>query len=228
MMRPMSALTDLSFEEWIDHAFGHEVRFERPEWYWDDDIDFWRPPPDQAVDYLTRLFENAPEHLTWFSDAQAAQGLSYLVNTSVGMHPDLWNPGVPVGERERLSHSVAIFFRDFMMPRCEPRLGHLSEPGPPLNMRAYMWWDGFPATWSPDDPDRTALVAAEMSCLSDVLSLDSVACQEAALHGLGHWARDPHAGPAAMAVIDAYLERGAAPRDELLSYARAARTGCIL
>lgn len=224
----MAALTNLSFEQWIEHAFGHEVRFQRLEWFWDDDMDYWRPSPAQAVEYLTRLFENGPEHLKWFSDDQVAQGLSYLVNTSVGMHPELWSPDVPAGERAGLWPSVATFFRDFLMPRCEPRLGHLSEPGPPLNMRTYMWWDGFPATSGPDDPDHEMLVAAEMKCLADVLALDSVASQEAALHGLGHWARNPYGGPAAARIIDAYLKRGVAPREELLTYARAARTGCIL
>jgi hypothetical protein len=91
-----------------------------------------------------------------------------------------------------------------------------------------MWWDGFPATSKPDDPDRETLIDAEMKCLADVLGLVSVACQESALHGLGHWAGNSDGGPTATGIIDAYLEKGVAPRPELLIYARAARTGCIL
>jgi hypothetical protein len=146
MINGMAARTDLSFEDWIGHAFAHEVRFQRLEWHWDDDCDYWHPVSGQAVEYLTRLFEGAPEHLKWFSDAQIAQGLHYLVDCSVGMHPDLADQRVPASDRERLWRAVATFFRDFLMPRCEPILGHLSEAGSPLNSRAYMWWEGFPAT----------------------------------------------------------------------------------
>ncbi len=76
-------LTDLAFEQWIEHAFGHEVRHQRNPWFFDPDPDWWDPKPVQPVDYLTRLFEEPDQHLEWFTDAQIARGLTYLVSTSV-------------------------------------------------------------------------------------------------------------------------------------------------
>jgi hypothetical protein len=81
-MVPMVRLGELSFEEWIEHAFSHEVRLQRNAWFFDPDADWWNPEPREAVAYLTRLFENPDEHLHWFSDAQIAQGFTYLVSTS--------------------------------------------------------------------------------------------------------------------------------------------------
>ena len=75
-------LADLTFEHWLEHVFSHEVRFQRPAWFFDADHDWWDPKPVVAVGYLTRLFEDAETALRYFSDSQIAQGLTYLVSTS--------------------------------------------------------------------------------------------------------------------------------------------------
>jgi hypothetical protein len=64
-------LRTLSFDDWIEHVFSHEVRFRRPQWFFDIDADWWNPEPE-AVAYLTRLFENPEEPLYWLTDAQIA------------------------------------------------------------------------------------------------------------------------------------------------------------
>ncbi len=51
------------------------------------------------------------------------------------------------------------------------------------------------------------------------------ACQEGALHGLGHWGE--HAPNRAQELIDMFLSENRAARPELVAYARAARGGCI-
>ena len=58
-----------------------------------------------------------------------------------------------------------------------------------------------------------------------ILGLANPACQESALHGLGHAARQ--APERIGAIIGAFLEREAL-RPEILAYARSARSGCIL
>ena len=75
-------LTGLPFDEWIEHAFAHEVRFQRASWFFDPDHDWWDPDPGEAVSHLTRLFTEPEHSLRWFSDEQIAQGLTYLVSTS--------------------------------------------------------------------------------------------------------------------------------------------------
>lgn len=221
----MAARSDLSFEEFIEFQFGPAVRRHGNPWYFDLDADWWDPEPRTGIAYLTRLFSEGPEALQWFSDAQIAQGLDGLVNTAVtGGLAWMVDPITPATERVGVWSAVTRFFTNLLAPRCSPALGHLSEPGKPLNGRTYMWWDGFPPlTWG-DDPGRGVIEDAELTCLESVLAIDSAACQEAALHGLGHFGAEERSVP----IIDAYIERGQFARPELADYARAARVGAIL
>lgn len=220
----MAPRSDLSFEGFIEFQFGPAVRPRGNPWYFDVDADWWEPEPRTGIAYLTRLFSNGPEALQWFSDVQIAQGLDGLINTAVtGGLAWMVDPITPAAERAGVWSAVARFFTDLLAPRCSSALGHLSEPGAPLNLRTYMWWDGFPPlTWG-DEPGRGVIEDAELTCLEAVLAIESAACQEAALHGLGHFAPAERS----TTIIDAYLERGQFARPELAAYARAARVGDI-
>ena len=222
----MAAISDLTFEQFVEFQFGHEVRAHGNPWYCDADGDWWWPEPRTGVAYLTRLFANGPEVLQWFSDAQIAQGLTGLINAmAVGDQPWMRDPITPANDRAAAWNAVAIFFADVLAPRCSPTLGHLSEEGAPLNLVTYMWWESFPGFANPDDPQRELVDEAELACLESILALDSAACQEAALHGLGHWTRRE---PRCEKIIDDYLGSDRAVRPELNTYAKAARAGCIL
>ena len=222
----MAARSDLSFEEFIEFQFGPAVRTHGNPWYFDLDADWWEPEPRAGIACLTRLFSEGPQALQWFSEEQIAQGLGGLVNTAaVGAQPWMYDRVTPAHERAGVWSAISIFFAEVLAPRCSATLGHLSEEGAPLNGRTYMWWDGFPGLASPDDPDRDLINDAELTCLKSVLALNSAACQEAALHGLGHWERHE---PRCLEIIDAYIASGAAARPELIAYATAARSGCVL
>ena len=153
-------LTDLTFDAWIEHAFGPAVRFDGNAWYFDLDCDWWDPEPAEAIAYFTRLFEDPEPALRWFADAQIAQGLTYLVDT-MAAGDDGWfsAPAAPVQHRLRCVAAIATLFAQLFAPRCTPHLGHRSETGGPLNTVCYMWWDVFPAIALPGDPHRTALEA---------------------------------------------------------------------
>ena len=221
----MAALAGLTFEQFVEFQFGHEIRAHGNPWYFDLDGDWWAPEPRTGIAYLTRLFANGPSVLEWFSDAQIAQGLEGLINTmAVGDQPWMRDPVTPADERAAAWSAVADFYRDLLAPRCVPILGHMAtELPPPLTSLAYMWWESFPGFANPDDPERELVDQAELDCLERILTLDSVACQEGALHGLGHWVRRE---PRCEGIIDRYIASGRAT-PELLAYARAARSGCI-
>jgi hypothetical protein len=215
------ALTSLSYEAWIEHVFSHEVRPYRNAWYFDPDCDMWSAPAWLSVGYLTRLFENPEPALAYFSDAQIAQGLHYLIDSGAGgVVLALGDESVPLIDRERCVRAIEILFANLFAARCTPHLSHLDEPGAgDLNGICYMWWDVF-ATGALD------LTGATLAAMERILALDSIACQESALHGLGHWrAYDERA---VEAIIDAYLTRRPCLRRELGAYARAARGGCVL
>lgn len=223
----MPALSHLSFSDWIEHAFSHEIRLHGNPWFFDLDADWWDPEPEEAVRYITRLFTDAPEALEWFSDDQIAQGFTYLMNTMAsGDNGWFYSQTVPEQARWECVEAMQPLFRELFAPRCQPLLSHLSETEPvSLNGVVYMWFDVLPSFALPDDPAFDRLNLALVRTMGVILDLDSLACQESALHGLGHWHRF-HA-QAVERMIDQYLASGAAARGELLTYARAARCGCV-
>jgi hypothetical protein len=221
-------LSYLAFNDWIEHAFSHEVRFQRTAWYFDLDCDYWNPAPVEAVDYLTRLFENSGPALRHFSDAQIAQGLTYLVSTSAsGDNGWLYSTDVPIAMRLRCIEAVATLFSDLFAPRCTPHLSHLSEKeAGPLNGVCYMWWDEFPCIALPGDPHFGLLHESALSAMEGIVCLASVACQESALHGLGHW-QHRHKDRVSQ-IIDRFLQTNPGLDPRLVTYAHSARCGCVL
>jgi hypothetical protein len=89
-----------------------------------------------------------------------------------------------------------------------------------------MWWDAMPIYGGPISADRKALHLAALETMTAILKFDSLACQESALHGLGHWYK---IFPQPIErLVDEFLLLHANARPELLSYARSARCGCVL
>src|SRR5262249_26512755 len=132
-----------------------------------------------------------------------------------------------IADRLRLVRATIPLFTRLFAVRCAPVLAHLDEPGgTPLNGRCYMWWDTFPSLGRAGDPHLKEMQREALEALRAILSLNSLPCQESALHGLGHWHR--HQAEQVEEIIDDFLATHTTARPEILRYARAARTGCIL
>ena len=249
-----------AFDDWLRHVLDRPVAEHRGDaWYWHAEAEPWEhsPEPGTVVGYLSRLFEGAATLLRPFSDAQAAQGLEYLINNALSnyMFP-LMDPDVAWSERRRAIGAMYVVFASVFEPRCSPTLSHtLTEPDPavnPLNGPCYMWWDVCPlqgnAGPAPEedfvlpteelldpgpriDPYAADLEDEILGLLERTLALDNVACQEAGLHGLGH--RHHKHAASVEAIVDVYLQSRfpAWPPDEqgqsLRGYALAARRGMV-
>src|SRR5262249_8110092 len=112
-------------------------------------------------------------------------------------------------------------------PRCTPDLSHLGEAeAGTLNCVCYMWWDVFPSLALAGDPDLPTLHEAALSTMERILHLNSIACQESALHGLGHWQRVR--SETVTQIIDRFCVAHSTADLRLLAYARSARSGCVL
>jgi len=221
-------LTELNFDAWIEHAFAPEVRSQGNAWYFDDDPPWWDPPASAAVDHITRLFSDPQPPLKWFADSQIAQGLTYLFSISATGGKDwLSDPRVPVDKRLACVKSIFTLFERLFAPRCSADLSFMSRvAGAPLNTVCYMWWDEFIAIAHPDDPHHQALHDAALDVMEQTLRLPSIACQESALHGLGHWhLQFPERSET---IIDGYLAENAQRDPRLQLYARSAKSGCVL
>ncbi|GAB4571566.1 MAG: hypothetical protein Kow0077_08570 [Anaerolineae bacterium] len=217
---------DLSFEGWVRHIFDHPSQGQP--WYFDLDADWWDETarPDRTLDYLTRLLEAPRDLLAPYTDSQINDGLWYLLSNS--QHMDvLMNPHLPLEGRLRCLRGIETFYAQVFYSRCMEVLGHIDEPGAgPLNSACYMWWDLISLLPAPADRVREPLDRAVLDVLAAILQIDHVACQESALHGLGHW----HFGyPAAVqTIIEDFLRDAPHLTPGLRAYAEQAACGCVL
>ena len=216
----------LSFEDWVYFIFDHPA--EGPEWYWGDEAPFWKASAELTAAYVTQLFEEPFPALEGFRDQELNMGLRYLISPGLGEHMRcLDEPSISLAIRLRCVRSCESLFRKLLLPRCSPHLSHRDEPSrSPLNAVCYMWWDTMPVYGGPILADRHALQVAALETMAKILKLDSLACQESALHGLGHW----HSvfPEAVTTLVEEFLSLNPNARPELLAYARGARCGCVL
>ncbi len=172
---------------------------------------------------LTEVFECASTLLGHYEDEsldQAFWDLSSTVLVSVRDESIEW------AVRERFIRSFEPLFREFFAVRCRPVLGHLSEEGSPLNSACYMWFDFDCWRFTIDPLDGNPVDSAFLASMRAILAIDHVACEESALHGLGHWHHDH---PVEVeSIIDEFLACGPRLREDLREYACSARAGCVL
>ena len=161
-----------------DFIFGQPVP-EDPkskEWYWDVDLTF---DPREQVAHLTTIFRNAADLRSRYSPDQLEQGFWYLISGAhSGLCDLLWNTAVPWEARAELIDSTVVLYRDLFAVD-------------PLDTSAHMFWDGIAYDYSlTRDPETNAedrrVQDAIFEALVQILGLDSLTCQRAALHGLGH------------------------------------------
>jgi hypothetical protein len=205
--------------------FDHPVT--NPAWYWEEDLDAAELAPQQVVAYATRLFEAAGELLAPYSDAQANDGLWFLIGECTSPLYALSDPAVPLAERLRCIHAISTVFEQCFVPRCTPHLRHLDEDGAgALNGVCYMWWDIFPVGGVTQEAAPREIASAFLAVMEETLQLPSLACQESALHGLGHWAR--YNKGRCQSIISAFLLHHERLRPELREYAARASENHVL
>jgi hypothetical protein len=218
-------LSHLGYADWLNHLFDRPVG--AGSWHLALEADVYDGPAVEAVRHMTLLFRDPGWLPSLYSDAQIAAGFDALVGSGAGETVAwLFDSAVPEAARLAWAESQPAVFERLFAPRCTPVLIHRHEPDyGPLNLVCYMWWDSLSILPAPGDRTRAAFDAAMVAAMARVLAIDHPACQEAALHGLGHWAFvDP---TAAVPAIDHWLAHGHPSRPDLVPYAQAARGGCI-
>jgi hypothetical protein len=221
-------LEHLTFEEWLDRVFDHPVSDLNSAWYWDIDRDWWDEDSADTLDFMTRSFERAADAFQPYSDAQLNQGLWFLASNACSNHMfALMNEKLPWSARRRCIESIHQLYEQCFALRCSPHLSHIDESGAnPLNLVCYMWWDINPLYGKPDDPAHRELDEAVLQVMDSTLQLDSIACRESALHGLGHW---QHAYPERIGeIIDTFSMRRPDLPEELRAYMLNAYVGYVL
>jgi hypothetical protein len=137
---------------------------------------------------------------------------------------------VPLAKRVACLYSFYDVYEKLYARHCDPVLSSMmfkeDVNGNPLNNTCYMWWDNLPLYGKSGDPLREQLDQPILEVMAKTLQLNHMACQEGALHGLGHWKWNyPEF---VEATIDRFLEANPDLHPALRNYALAARTGQIL
>lgn len=178
--------------------------------------------------FMTKLFESPLFLCRYYSIPQIAQGLWYLACSATSNHMYcIHDNTVPRRDRIRLVTSFHDLFALLFAAKCAnyfSSAGHGPEPASPLNTICFMWWDLLPLSSRIDASNDKQIRNVALETLQRTLRLASWPCQEAALHGFGHyksWDLSLTSG-----AINAYLARNDIP-PELRSYAAHVRDGIV-
>lgn len=209
-------------KEWVDQVFGQAVGSAPSDLGRLIRLHEICGPNRDTLLRVAETFENAANLLRPYPDETLNQAFWDLSSNALYA---LQKEGIEWALRSRLIRSFETLFREVFAVRCRPVLGHCSEEGSPLNLACYMWWD-FDCWVAALDPlPRNPLDSAFLASMRSILEIDHIACQESALHGLGHW-HWAHAA-AVESIVDEFLERERHLPDRLREYACAARSGCV-
>ena len=224
----------ISYEEWVELIFNHQVAEKDVDfmnWY---NIDKYVDLEDEFSEiekthYLTRLFENATTDLVKYSDKQINEGLYYLIGEFSSNYSIAWKSDeVEWADKKRFIMSIYSLFANFFANKCSNSL--VNEAKNPINGVCFMWWDTMPMYLPENYPLRIQIEQMFLGIMKKTLQLKSVACQQAALHGLGHYYDDENP-KATQVIIDEYIKSFRGKHDDitkkLLEYAMYVRTGNV-
>ena len=210
--------------------------------------------PQHTLRYLTRLFKGPRFLLERFSPAQISQALWFIAHSASSNHMyAVLNEQLPWADRRCCIESVYDLNKMLFAVACDDACSHVDTQPNPLNDACYMWWDIVPygveyifpddyhKTWADVPPgelhsgvkiDRKSLAKHReahltmLATMERILSLQSVACREHALHGLGHF--HEHYPREVEYCIDTFLKTAHDLPRELVAYAHSAREGSVL
>ena len=217
-------IIEASFEEWIDFVFS-KGETER-DWISGDDFPNWSVDAATTLEYIEKTFRESASVLAGFSNSQLSNGLNFIHNASHSDTVHLFQKGnLPLDRRLSCLQSIRFLYSDCFAKRCDNVLSNWNEVANPLNGVCYMWWDVFVIFDNGDSTEEKLLSNECISVMKTALDIDHVACQESALHGLGHWQVDY--SNEVSAIINDFLESHPGLESELRNYAKSAQRGCV-
>ncbi len=183
---------------------------------------------EQLARYMERLFRTSGELPKTWSYKVLNRGLWYVG----GMESQFFHRmcrSVPVNQQQQAVLALRTLYSDLFKPSCPDHFGHLDagpEPANPLSSACYMLWDMDGGIGTLAVRGNVTVRAAAYEVLRYALELESVACNESALHGLGHL-HHAHGKRAARLVDEFLARRSRTVAPQLKRYAEAARVGLV-
>ncbi len=191
------------------------------------DID-WDSNREDLLRRITKFFRSSGDLTGTYTEDQLNTLLWKFVGET-GFFQVLFDNSLSLEQRLECIASMKCIYTSLFEQHCTRIMsnGLLDHPmgTSPLNSICYMWWDIFPHWGAPGKPELRDVDRALLALLSEILSIKHEACQESALHGLGHWHRN-YPGETEK-IIDLFISSNQAIPVVLKDYAMAARCGCI-
>ena len=207
----------LSFEDWLEY-----FRVDMP------DID-WFSDSATLLARLSQLMRSSDYLVQKYTHEEINKLLWMLLGES-GFFQVLYDDQLPLEGRLDCISAIGDLYGNLFFNHCSRFLSSGATEIPSdvsaLNSICYMWWDIFAASPQSDAPSQKKIEQSIINLLEALLNIDHIAIQESAVHGLGH---AHYRSPAQVeTILDGFLEakQTIAP-EALLTYAKAARTGCI-
>jgi hypothetical protein len=201
-----------------------------PEWYWSND-DWEEGIFDETAMssfvFIETLLLNAKTDLMPYADDQIGMGLNYIFNSACSnLADDFKAVDVPFERKSKAIHALFDLFQGVLNARCQPILSAFSQaPLSKIQYICYMFWDTCSwSIWTNENSDDYYKTIATV--MKRCLDLDNPACVESGLHGLGHLALNHP--QIAVPIIDNFLQNTKNTNENLINYAKMARTGSIL
>ncbi len=240
MSTPQELPAEISFEAWISHIFDHDD----PDWHWKADAPSWDEASNRAIalNHLDRLFSEPAFLIERFTPNQIGTGLAFLVNGALSQYGFVFlDYRLSIDQRTRCLRNIATVYESVFTKICSNMKQHGRSSSPPelkiVDGICFMFWDVFglygrTRSDRRDEPnikenwnDNCQIEAACLDAMERTLAIDHLSCQEAALHGLGHW--QMYYPDRVVPIIDRYLASDIT-KPELAQYAQNARRGEIL
>ena len=211
----MTEESDL-YTRWLEFLFNRPTN--ELQWYFALDYEEFPASNEELVHLVGRTFAQSGSDLLKYTDAQVADGLSYIFfNSASNVIYSIVQKGVPDADREQAVLNLKYLYRDCFAKRCANALSHMDESDcSSLNRVCYMLWDDSPL-------GRWKDVVLEV--MDYALYLPNNACVESALHGLGH--RHYQTSEKVEEIVDRFLNKSKNLRSELKQYAAKAKFGHV-
>jgi hypothetical protein len=223
----------MTVAEFVAHIFHNQPDWDDTVWAGETAEEHdWRQrknalkPLDASLvsQLLAEMFEDSGRLLAPYTTNQVARGLHFCLEHSRLAGRAIWDSNVPEPARLRALRSFVPLFQQVMAERCLPARSQGQAEYNPLNGVCYMWWDGLYAT--PDDAEHLIYDAAALQVMAAILAIPHLACQESALHGLGHW--QMYYRVPVVHIINKFLKETPDLPRSLVRYAHNARRGSVL
>jgi len=170
--------------------------------------------------YLLRLCQESQNLYPKYSFEQLDKGTWFAFGVVSGYWHDAIDKNVPDEKRVNLYQSLFTYYENVFQKYCTHFYGH-QDWGPekpnPLNSSCYMFWD-MDTKECPAYKGDVLLTNEIFNLLERILDIESPACQESALHGLGHLIDDHK--ERATSIIERYLKNEKPKTKDLEKYAK--------